>query len=206
MNQIKQGIHIGGKPLFKTEPAQPQHTQPISGPSFANYEAPAVEPTPAPRQRQLSQEEIVWLKQAAARASQPRQTSFNDNNYMPRQPASTYTPPTGHRVTAATPTTNERKSRTVNRERTSRWIKSWNGGTNYQAEWTAVNNFIDGTSVCGNHRRGSIDYRECRKAAKQHFHEQCRTWRARYDNDRKTHSDRMKTRYCSASSSFNPMG
>lgn len=48
MNQIKQGIHIGGKPLFKPEPAQPQHTQPISQPSVASYEAPAAEPTPAP--------------------------------------------------------------------------------------------------------------------------------------------------------------
>ncbi len=70
----------------------------------------------------------------------------------------------------------------------------------------AVNNYIDGSSVCANHRRGSIDYRECRKAAKQHFHEECKTWRARYDSDRKTSSDRMKTRYCSAASSFNPMG
>ncbi|MFS6897500.1 hypothetical protein ABMZ29_21260, partial [Pseudomonas aeruginosa] len=65
---------------------------------------------------------------------------------------------------------------------------------------------IDGSSVCANHRRGSIDYRECRKAAKQHFHEQCRIWRARYDNDRKVSSDRMKMRYCTAASSFNPMG
>lgn len=94
----------------------------------------------------------------------------------------------------------------MSNERTSRWIKSWNGGSNYLAEWLSVNNYIDDTSVCANHRRGSIDYRECRKAAKEHFHEECRTWRARYESARKTHSDRMKTRYCSAASSFNPMG
>ena len=206
MNQIKQGIHIGGKPLFKPEPAQPQHMQPISQPSIASYEAPAVEPASAPQQRQLSQEEIAWLKQATARASHPRQTSFDDNNYTPKQPASIYTPAAVHQVTAAAPTTNERRARTVNRERTSKWIKSWNGGTNYLAEWMAADNYIDGTSVCGNHRRGSIDYRECRKAAKQYFHEQCRTWRARFDGDRKDHSERMRTRYCGAASNFNPMG
>ena len=87
-----------------------------------------------------------------------------------------------------------------------KWIKSWNGGSNYLAEWIAFDNYIDGTSVCGNHRRGSIDYRECRKAAKQHFHEQCRTWRARFDGDRKDHSERMRIRYCGAASSFSPMG
>ena len=206
LNQIKQGIHIGGKPLFKPEPAQPQHMQPISQPSVTSYEAPAVERTPAPQQRQLSQEEIVWLKQAAARASQTRQTSFNDDNYTPKRPASTYAPPAVHRVTTATPNTNERRSHTVNRERSSKWIKSWNGGSNYLAEWIAVDNYIDGTSVCGNHRGGSIDYRECRKAAKQHFHEQCRTWRARFDGDRKDHSERMRIRYCGAASSFSPMG
>ncbi|MDH4609833.1 hypothetical protein E8F12_14910 [Pseudomonas sp. BN102] len=35
------------------------------------------------------------------------------------------------------------------------------------------NNRIDGASVCANHKRGSIDYRECRKGAKQFFKEKC---------------------------------
>lgn len=203
VNQIKQGIHVGGKPWFNQEPEQPM--QPANQPSVASYEAPIAEPTPAPQQRQLSQEEIEWFEERTAEAVQSRQTSFNDSNYTPKQPASTYTPPV-IRQAVTVPTTNERRPRTARRERTSRWIKSWNGGTNYFAEWIAVNNYIDGTSVCGNHRRGSIDYRECRKAAKQHFHEQCQLWRARFDSDRKEMSDRMKTRYCGAASNFNPMG
>jgi len=205
MGQIKQGIHIGGKPLFEPEPAQPQHIQPISQPSIASYQAPAVEPTSAPQQRQLSHEEIEWFEQATARAVPSRQTSFSDNNYNPKQPASTYTPPAIHQ-SVASPAASERRPRTVHREHTAKWIKSWNGGTDYLAEWMAVDNYIDGTSVCANHRRGSIDYRECRKAAKQHFHEECRTWRARFDGDRKDHSHQMRTRYCGAASSFNPMG
>jgi len=179
--------------------------QPVSQPSVANYEGPAAEPTPAPQQRPLTQEELDWFEERTAEAVQSRQTSFNDSNYTPKQPASTYTPPAISQAATA-PATNVRRPRTVSRERTTRSIKSWNGGTNYLAEWVAVNNYIDGTSVCRNHRRGSIDYRECRKAAKQHFHEQCQLWRARYDSDRKEMSDRMKTRYCGAASNFNPMG
>lgn len=180
VDQIKEGIHVGGKPWFDQAPAQP--IQPVTPPPVASYEAPTTEP--APQQRQLSQEEIEWFEQATARAVQSRQTSFNDNNYNPKQPASTYTPPAIHQ-SVASPAASERRPRTVHREHTAKWIKSWNGGTDYLAEWMAVNNYIDGTSVCANHRRGSIDYRECRKAAKQHFHEECRTWRARFAGDRK---------------------
>jgi len=149
---------------------------------------------------------MEWTEEEKARAIASAQNAFSDKNYTPKQPASTYTPPATHRIAQAPQQTQQRQTRQVNREHTSKWIKSWNGGTNYLAEWLSVNNYIDSTSVCANHRRGSIDYRECRKAAKQHFHDQCRTWRARYDSDRKTSSDRMKTRYCSAASSFNPMG
>jgi len=204
INQIKQGIHVGGKPWFNQEPAQP--IQPVSQPAVASYEAPAAAQESTRGQRQLSQEEIEWFEERTAAAVQARQTSFSDDNYTPKQPANTYTPPAVHRVAAATSTTSAPRSRSVNRERTSTWIKGWNGGINYRADWVSVNNYIDGSSVCANHRRGSIDYRECRKAAKQHFHEQCRAWRARFDSDRKDHSDRMKTRYCGAASSFNPMG
>lgn len=199
INQIKAGIHIGGKPLFSQEPAQP-----ISRPAVANHPAPAAERPPVVQPQRLSKEDMEWLERRAEETIKSRQTSFNDDNYRPKQPANTYSPPA--QQFAAPHVSNERKSRSVNRERSAKWIKSWNGGTNYLAEWLSVNNYIDGTSVCANHRRGSIDYRECRKAAKQHFHEECRSWRARFDNDRKDLSERMRTRYCGAASSFNPMG
>ena len=201
VNQLKQAIRVGGQPVFSEQPAQTysEPLQPIQ-------EAPApFEPAPQIVQQPPSQADIEWSERQAALAVQRSQNSFNDSNYTPKQPASTYTPPTYKQVAAAS-TSNERKSNTVSRERTSKWIKSWSGGTNYLAEWVAVNNYIDSSSVCANHRKGSIDYRECRKAAKQHYHEECRTWRARYDSDRKDHSDRMKQRYCSAASSFSPMG
>ncbi|HHN4429524.1 TPA: hypothetical protein ACRN2M_006374, partial [Pseudomonas aeruginosa] len=174
-----------------------------------NLEKPAPSPnenTPK-NQPQKTSEELFWESvNARNQQNQPKQNFYDDSNYTPKKPANTYTPPATHRATSSPQQTQQRQTRQVSRERTSKWIKSWNGGTNYLAEWLSVNNYIDSTSVCANHRRGSIDYRECRKAAKQHFHEQCRIWRARYDNDRKTNSDRMKTRYCTAASSFRPMG
>ncbi|MFK1457160.1 hypothetical protein ACIUZS_00250 [Pseudomonas aeruginosa] len=192
---------VGNKLSFlpKPQPSQP-----------SRLEKPAHTPndnTPQ-NQPQKTSEELFWESVNARnhQQSQPKQTVYNDSNYRPQKPANTYTPPAPHRVVSAPQQTQQRQTNRANRERTSKWIKSWNGGTNYLAEWLSVKNHIDSSSVCANHRRGSIDYRECRKAAKQHFHEQCRVWRARYDNDRKVSSDRIKTRYCTAASSFNPMG
>ncbi len=86
------------------------------------------------------------------------------------------------------------------------WVDKWSGGGSYLAEWTVVSNYIDGTSVCGNHRRGSIDYRECRKGAKQFFKQQCREWSSSWDSNHDDHSKTMQRRYCSAANSFSPMG
>lgn len=86
------------------------------------------------------------------------------------------------------------------------WIERWDGGGSFLAEWHAPDNRIDSSSVCVNHRRGSIDYRECRKAAKVHFREQCRAWEKRWERDRQEWSKRMEQRYCSAANGFSPMG
>lgn len=77
------------------------------------------------------------------------------------------------------------------------WIRQWDGRATHLAQWSVTDNQIDSTSVCANHRRGSISYRECRKGVKVWFKEQCRNGR----NGEAAHS-----RYCSAASSFSPMG
>ncbi|ATH82103.1 hypothetical protein CO724_13425 [Ectopseudomonas mendocina] len=201
VDQLKQAIHVDGKPLFSQQPAPQPYSEPeepIRLPSIP-IDPPAQRVAYEPVSQPQPYASIQWSKDDTT----PKY-EFS-NNYRPKQEINIYTPPATHRIAQAPQQTQQRQTH-VSREHTSKWIKSWNGGTNYLAEWLSVNNYIDGTSVCANHRRGSIDYRECRKAAKQHFHEECRTWRARYDSDRKTSSDRMKTRYCSAASSFNPMG
>ncbi|HHU4152816.1 TPA: hypothetical protein ACUB7F_006759 [Pseudomonas aeruginosa] len=201
------GLGLSGLALHMAENqflAKPQAGQPSYSENptqTSNYNIPESEP-------KKTSEELFWENVNARnhQQSQPKQAVYNDSNYRPQKPTNIYTPPTTHRIVSAPQQTQQRQVNRASRERTSKWIKSWNGGTNYLAEWLSVNNYIDGSSVCANHRRGSIDFRECRKAAKQYFHEQCRIWRARYENDRKVSSDRMKTRYCTATSSFNPMG
>lgn len=96
--------------------------------------------------------------------------------------------------------------RSASREVDQAWIERWDGGGSYLAEWHSLNNRIDSSSVCLNHRRGSIDYRECRKAAKVHFREQCRAWEKRWAQNREDLSKQMEQRYCSAANGFSPMG
>lgn len=205
VNQLKQAIRIGGQPVFSEQPAQTysEPLQPIQ-------EAPApFEPAPQVAQPSPSQADIEWSEQQAALAVQRSQNSFNDNNYTPKQPQNTYSQPAAqqnYQRVASNQNTNQPQTRQVRREKEAHWIDKWSGGARYLAEWVVVDNYIDGGTVCANHRRGSIEFRECRKGAKQYFKEQCREWDKRYQNDRKEWSDRMKKRYCSAGSNFNPMG
>jgi len=152
---------------------------------------------------QVSRELEVWAHQRAQETHE-RLTSFNHGNYKPKQPVNTYSPPAQQIVSSQTPSRST--SRSITRERDGEWIDKWSGGARYYAEWEAVNNHIESSSVCVNHKLGSIDYRECRKGAKQYFKEQCRARGARYQSDRKDLSDQMRQRYCTAGNSFNPMG
>lgn len=78
-------------------------------------------------------------------------------------------------------------------------ITGWDGSRAYQATWQVVGNEIDSSSVCLNYRQGSIEFRECRKGAKQWFKEQCRAAKD------EVASKAMRSSYCSAASSFSPM-
>ena len=75
------------------------------------------------------------------------------------------------------------------------FITGWDGQSEYLATWQVNGNDIDHSSVCSNYRRGSIDYRECRKGAKRWFKDQCI----------KNSDADARSRYCSAASSFSPM-
>ncbi|WP_220813083.1 hypothetical protein [Pseudomonas paralcaligenes] len=148
-------------------------------------------------------EDLFWEDQG----NSEKQTVYNDSNYRPKNPVNVVSTE-GIRESNAYQQRSAQQTKTVHPrvERDGKWIDRWGGGGSYYAKWKTTNNYIDGGTVCSNHKRGSIDYRECRKGAKQYFHEQCRVWRDRYDSDRENHSHRMRQRYCSAASSFSPMG
>jgi hypothetical protein len=208
VDQLKQAIRVDGKPLLRPQAAPQRYSEPeepIRLPSIP-IDPPAQRVENQPVNQHQPYASIVWTEEEKARAIASSQNVFSDKNYTPKQPASTYTPPATHRIAQAPQQTQQRQTNRVQRERDGYWIDKWSGGARYYAEWEIVNNYIDGTSVCANHRRGSIDYRECRKGAKQFFKDECKGWNDRYRSDRKAWSDRMKQRYCSAASNFNPMG
>ncbi len=91
-----------------------------------------------------------------------------------------------------------------NIERATVW--QWDGKRTYAAEWAINSNRIDGSSVCANYRRGSIEYRECRKGAKVYFREKCREWGKRRDRDGSDASQTVQERFCAAGEGFNPLG
>lgn len=77
-------------------------------------------------------------------------------------------------------------------------------GKAYLAEWTVRDNRIDEASVCLNHPQTSIDYRECRKAAKAWYQAQCRYWQQPDLAESEATRQRLEERYCTAASDFRP--
>lgn len=176
--------------------AQQQHYEQSSLPPFVD-----TDPT------QPKAEDMFWANvKKQEQQTRARQTDFNDHNYTPRQPDNVVSMEGVRQSIAYEQNAQPSTTRRRNVESDSHWVDKWSGGGQYLAHWNVVNNYIDGGSVCGNHKRGSIDYRECRKGAKQYFKQACRKWESRYQSDREVRSDWLKQRYCSAASSFSPMG
>lgn len=196
------GVHFAF-PRFDDRPTEPPA-------EYTHTETPSV--TDQNQANTPTAEEQFWadqrLKEEQRRAqaqAQQRQTDFNDSNYTPRQPDNVVSMEGVRQSIAYQQPNQQTTTRSRSIEKDGEWIEKWSGGARYYATWTVVNNYIDNGSVCGNHKPGSIDYRECRKGAKQFFKAECRNWGERWQQDRESSSDRMKQRYCSAASSFSPM-
>src|SRR5690606_1161631 len=74
------------------------------------------------------------------------------------------------------------------------WIDARGDETEYRMYYEHDGTLLDFASVCSNHRTGSIDYRNCRKAAKQWFGSKCNGGSA---------AGKM---YCHARNAFRPGG
>ncbi|MFS2158256.1 hypothetical protein ACCD10_12955 [Pseudomonas sp. Pseusp122] len=102
------------------------------------------------------------------------------------------------------PVTHENRAELASVEQATIW--QWDGKRTYFAQWLVEANRIDDSSVCGNYRRGSVEFRECRKGAKVYFRDQCQSWGKRWDQSGGAGSKAAQERFCSAASSFNPIG
>ncbi len=108
-----------------------------------------------------------------------KQRVFNDDNYQPRGAHNSLPPPAEsfyHRPATA-------KKQATNQAFKVNWSWSSHAFSNQRKtrkpaskgvfHYRLVNNRIDTSSVCNNYPTGSLLYRDCRKAAKKHFNEQC---------------------------------
>jgi len=177
-------VYEGIKGAFtQHEPRNPPYEQPI--PQRPQIQAPVVEQqyqaestlTDEDFQNAQKNAELYWHKPRNGNAGE-RQTVFNDSNYAP--PPTINTMESRH-VTIASRTQNPApQSRTVNSSRlngTSQVILKWRDARGRESRWPTAfsyrNSQIDNDSFCKNYRSGSIDYRTCRKAAKEWLNGQC---------------------------------
>ncbi|MDA8482887.1 hypothetical protein NNO07_07385 [Pseudomonas resinovorans] len=185
-----------------------QNSQPVAQIEQLQEEPSSLPAFEEPDPNQPTAEEMFWSsvkQQETERKARIKQTDYNDQNYTPRQPHNVVSMEGVRQSSAYQQPAQQTSTRRTAIEQDTQVVPKWSGGGGYFASWTVVNNYIDGGTVCSNHKRGSIDYRECRKGAKQFFKNECRAWGERWQNDREPQSDRMKQRYCSAASSFSPM-
>ncbi|HBO5517154.1 hypothetical protein ACM7YN_31120 [Pseudomonas aeruginosa] len=195
-------LHMAGSKLLFLPQSQANHlSYPENSTRISNYNA-------LEKQPQKTSEELFWESvNARNKSNQPKQTAYDDSNYTPTGAVNVVSMEAMRQSNGYRNPSTSRKKKTTNRiQHTGAWVNKWSGGARYYAEWVVIENYIENTSVCANHKRGSIDYRECRKGAKQFFKEQCRAWEKKWQNDRKNKNEQIRIRYCSAANSFSPMG
>lgn len=173
INQIKNGIRFADKPVFDAEPEAPQVL--------------------ALEERQVSVDrKAMALAEMLSEQKQPaiRQTSFNDQNYQPTGAINTMPAPKPTLYVASTQANRVQHKPVL---QTGYW--NWTGAdkkrTRLKIQWQTVNGWIEYHTVCQNERRGSIEYRDCRKAAKEYFVHRCRT--------------EKRKAFCAAENNYNPL-
>lgn len=173
INQIKSGIRFADKPVFEAEPEAPQVS--------------AIE------ERQVSVDrKAIALAEMLSEQKQTAigQTSFNDQNYQPTGAINTMPAPKPTLYVASTQAQRVQHKPVL---QTGYW--TWTGADkkriSRKIQWQTVNGWIQYHTVCQNERRGSIEYRDCRKAAKEYFVHRCRT--------------EKRKAFCAAENNYNPL-
>jgi len=153
-------------------------------------------PPPAPDYdaivNQMLREAAESERQSAA---PPRQTDFNDRNYVARAPDNIME--SAHVPTA--PARAERRARsggelTGSGDARFEWVDARRKRSRWQTRYEYRNGVINNSSFCRNYRRGSIEYRTCRKGA--------RAWLAERCGDGTRLASARQRMYCHAHSGF----
>lgn len=109
-----------------------------------------------------------------------KQRVFNDENYQPRGAYNSLPPPPAESFYRRSPATGKpvaskafKVNWTWNSHSFSNQRKTRKPSSKGVFHYQLVNNRIDTSSVCNNYPTGSLLYRDCRKAAKKYFNDQC---------------------------------
>ncbi|WP_220805045.1 hypothetical protein [Pseudomonas sp. NCCP-436] len=148
-------------------------------PQQANEWSSAVPEPSSPTAEEMFWAEIAKREQEERERNQPKQTVFNDQNYIPRGATNTYTPATIPQMSYNQGSSTQPRQVTK-RTHSSNWY--WENGHNKRRisgrfEWVEVDGSIEWGSVCRNYRSGSLEYRDCRKGAKVAFKNMCGSYR-----------------------------
>ena len=101
-----------------------------------------------------------------------KQTSFTQQSYQPKPIANPYSPPT---VSATNKKAQPVSNQVTTHSNTWFWQARPNDKRQGRFNWQEQNRQIIWRSVCSNYRAGSLEYRDCRKGAKQTFKRLCQT-------------------------------
>ena len=157
-------------------------------------QAPAETPPLADSQTAAGQQVAPVVR---AEAPGGRQTSFNDDNYVPRPLVNVMESRHVRQYAQSQPRRIEQpRQRGLNGTGTATffWEDARGRRSRWQTAYSYRNSLIDTASFCSNYRRGSIDYRTCRKGAKAWLGERC-------GNGNRVAGERQRM-YCHAHSGF----
>ena len=157
-------------------------------------QAPAETPPLAGSQAAAGQQVAPVVR---AEAPGGRQTSFNDDNYVPRPLVNVMESSHVRQYAQSQPRRIEQpRQRGLNGTGTATfyWEDARGRRSRWQTAYSYRNSLIDTASFCSNYRRGSIDYRTCRKGAKAWLGERC-------GNGNRVAGERQRM-YCHAHSGF----
>lgn len=152
-------------------------------PSNASFQPSTSAASPTVSPRQSPPEDTFWSdieqsKQVELDRSASRQTVFNDTNYSPRTDINTIqSPPRRSAQTSDRISTSRQSGLNGARPVILRWEDTRRKQYTWRGEYRWRESQIIYDDLCTRpplHRKGSIEYRACRKAAKTYLRDQCR--------------------------------
>lgn len=158
-------------------PFQKQDELGSTASQYAEQAQPLAVITKSPAAEMRQNERLVYEQTQGQ--SKPRQTIFNEDNYVPRGARNIVVASASNHVTSRPQALRTQRAQRFSTTHWANWRwESYGSGFNTKTRsgrfsYIETERGIDTTSICANYTRGSLVYRDCRKAAKQWFKDRC---------------------------------